>query len=626
MHLNIHEKYQLLVAIIKTATEAAKHDDKLELTRLEELKKLIDITLVTNELKAINLNSKVKGSSEESLKTIYAQVKKELIALFSKSNTKFDFEKLFKPSEKTFKKIKEHKGTEFSFADIVVHVQTQLMEALNFPSTYDASSSALKTKASKEVQHSRRRSNTESSIPQIAALSSLLKEEKPNSTSSAQLRGEYSQQRSRNLSFYKVPSLNSAAASSSNAKLSPRAPQVLAEDSLETYFEELFDSNREKAAQFVIALATREYSWGIPALNAASNKYHLDITKTLFENLSEPELIFVFAELFKLEHQQSWCRGNQLIYTLLQHYLAHPSFNEYKKLIWDTVFTLKQPLDKINIKQRASLMFKPESFSAEQGDIEVLQKAFASVVKQILNPQNFPPLMQEIIKCAYRDLVNRNDITGNHDSLMRTLMVFIVLRFINPIILTEAKQHLTLENLNSIGVFNLKSEGEDRCNEKLINLQTWYVHTLISAIQAITAPLIQTNGKEPAPGSSWVEQQLDKQSLASAMFNSVSHDESFRMELYGAIEENLQLPQISSVTPTHNDSKIAPLDASVAIQQLSELLMTEEFSGLQRRRNGNVITPRKEGKASVFSIFATEPTSPRDDSSTPISSPRQSNV
>ncbi|MDR3504520.1 MAG: hypothetical protein P4L79_18280 [Legionella sp.] len=627
MHLNIHEKYQLLVAIIKTATDAAKQNDKPELKRLEELKKLVDVTLVTNELKAVNPNIKAKSSSEESLKTTYAQVKKELVALLSKLDSKVDFEKLFKPSEKTYKQIKESKGVEFSFADVVAHVQQKLMDVLNLQINYEASSSSsseLKAKAPKETQHGRRRSNTESSIPQISALSSSPKEEKPNSSSSAQLRGEYEQQRSRNLSFYKVPSLNTAVASSSNAK-SPRAQQVLTENNLEIYFDELFDSDREKASQFVIALATREYSWGIPALNAASNKNHLDITKTLFENLDETQLIFVFTELLKLEHQQSWCRGNQLIYTLLQHYLAHPNFNDYKKSIWNTVFTLKQPLDKINIKQRSSLLFRPESFAAKQGDIDTLQKAFASVVKQILNPQNFPPLMREIIKCAYHDLVNRNDM-GSHDSMMRTLMVFIVLRFINPIILIEAKHHLTLENLNAIGVINLQSEDKDLCNEKLINLQTWYVHTLASAIQAITAPLMQTNGKKATQGSSWIEQQLDKQSLASAMFNIVAHDESFRMELYGAIEESLQLQQISSITPTHNDNKIAPLDSSAAIQQLSELLMTEEFSGLQHRRNGNVITPRKEGKASIFSVFATEPTSPRGDSSTELNSPRQPNV
>lgn len=625
MHLNIHEKYQLLVVILKTATDAAKQNDKLDLKRLEELKKLVDTALVTNELKAINLNGKAKSPSDELLKTTYDQVKKELLTLLGKSSSKIDFEKLFKPSEKTYKQIKESKGVEFSFTDVVAHVQQKLMELFNLQPNYEASSSSsseLKTKTPKETQHGRRRSNTESSIPQISALSPLPKEEKPSSSSGAQLRSEYGQQRPRNLSFYKVPSLNTNVASSSNAK-SPRTPQVLTEDTLETYFDELFDSDKEKAAQFVIALATREYSWGIPALNAASNKNHLDITKTLFENLDEPKLIFVFTELLKLEHQQSWCRGNQLIYTLLQHYLAHPSFNDYKKSIWDIVFTLKQPFDKINIKQRSSLLFKPESFSAEQGDIEALQKAFASVIKEILNPKNFPPLMQEIIKCAYHDLASRNDITDSHDSLMRTLMVFIVLRFINPSILMEAKHHLTLENLNTIGVFNLQAEGKDLCNEKLINLQTWYVHTLVPAIQAITAPLAQSNGKKPTQGTSWIEQQLDQQSLASAMFNSVAHDESFRKQLYGAIEESLQLQQISSITPSHNDNKIAPLDASVAIQQLSELLMTEEFSGLQCRRNGNVITPRKEGKASIFSLFATDPTAPKDGSGTPINPPPQ---
>lgn len=621
MHLNIHEKYQLLVAIIKTATDAAKQNDKLELKRLETLKKLVDVAQITSEL-----NSKSKSSSEESLKTTYTQVKKELITLLSKLNSKVDFEKLFKPSEKTFKQIKESKGIQFSFADIVAYVQKQLIDALNVQNNYEASSSSsseLKTKTPKKAQHGRQRSFTESSIPQIPVLDISPKEKKPGSSNSAQLREEYAQQRPRNISFYKVPSLNISVASSSNAKqspLSPRPSQI--EDNLETYFDDLFACDREKASQFVIALATREYSWGIRALNAASDKRHLDITKTLFENLSESELMHVFVELFKLEYKSTWCRGNQLIYTLLQHYFAQPSMNDFKKFIWNTVFTLNQLFAKINLHPSLDDKFKPASFSAEQKDIEALQQSFTSVLTQLLDPQNFPPLMQEIIKRGYHDLVNRNDITNN-DSVIRSLISFIALRFINAIIQIEAREYLTLDNLNALGIINLQTDEKEFFDGKLLNLQIWYIHVFSSALQGIAAPLVSV--EQSKQQASRVEQKLEQQSLASALFNSVVHNEDFRMSLYAAVKDGLQLQLLEGITPTHNDNKIVSLNYSATIKQLSELLMTEEFSGLTFRKDGAVTSPRKEEKTSIFSLFTTEPTSPKDSSSTPIHSSKPFN-
>lgn len=495
------------------------------------------------------------------------------------------------------------------------------MDALNLQHNYETSSSELKTKAPKESLHGRRRSNTESSIPQLSTLNSSLIEEKPSSSSSTQLRGEYGQKRSRNLSFYKVPLLNTTA-SSSNAKQSPRSARP---DNLETYFDDLFACDSEKASQFVIALTTRGYSWGIPVLNAASSKDHVDIAKTLFENLSPKKLISVFAEVFKLDTQEKWCRGNQLIYTLLQQYIAQPSLKDYKKSVWDAVFMLRQPIDKISIKQRDSIQFTAKSFSAEQQDINALQQAFAFTVKQILAPQNIPPLMQEIIKCAYHDLVNRSDIKRDYGTLMRTLMTPFVLRFISPIIIMEAEQNLTLDNLNTLGVINLQTEDKGLCEQKLTTLKTWY-KTIITAIQALNSPLKNTNEKQSKPNGTWIDQQLGQQSLATEMFDTVTQDELFRIELYEAIEKGLQLEPISSVTPTYDDSQIPSLKPAI-IELLSELLMTEEFSGLTFRKDGAVTSPRKEGKASVFSVFAVGPTTPTaNDLDASLNSPRSSNA
>ncbi|MFJ1269468.1 hypothetical protein ACD661_12950 [Legionella lytica] len=596
MHLNIHEKYQLLVAVLKTAIDAAKQNDKPELKRLEELKKTMEQALVTSELKGLNAHSKTKNTAEDSLKTTYQLAKKELNALLGKLNSKIDVEKLLKPSEKTYKKIKEGKRTAFSFADIVAHVQKQLMDALNLQLNDEVSSD----------------------------LESSSQEEKPSSSGSAQLRAKYEQQRPRKFSFYKnVPALNIAVASSSKTKpslLSPHSPRPLQEDNLTTYFDDFFACDSEKTSQFVIALATQGYSWGIQALNAASDKEHHDIAKTLFENLSEPELVHVFAEVFKLDPYEKWCRGNQLIYTLLQQYMAQPSLKEYRKLVWDTVFMLRPAIDKISIKQRDSIQFTAKNFSAAQQDINALQHAFTSAVKQILAPENIPPLMQEIIKCAYYDLLSRSEVKRDYGTLMRTLMTPFVLRFICPLILAEAEKNLTLDNLNTLGAINLQTENNTLCEEKLIALKTWY-KTISTAIQALNSPLKNTNEKQSKPQAIWIDQQLEEQSLATAMFEAVTQDEALRIELYTAIEKGLQLKPISSITPTYDDSKIPSFNRPDVIEKLSELFLTEKFSGVIVRKDGAVLSPRKEDKISIFSIFKPEP-SPRNDSEAPINSPR----
>lgn len=607
------QKYQLLASILDSAIDAASQPEKngssQDLKALRSSEALAKLEQMATELEDSLHANKSQTDLKKAFKSAYKKIKNELsillVSLFKGQMTSKKLAQFLKPGEKECKQIKEDKGAEFSFDDLIASVRTKFTKSLETDTSRAETSASPLIKASKARVHTRQRSHTEGNISSSAPLffkttateqssgnnPAPTTEKKPGPSD---LRMAY-QKQPRKLSFYHSSSLSSPQ--------SPRSPRMFSKDNLEAYFDNLFACDPEAATRFVIALAKQDDPWGIQVLNAASGKQHLHITDALFAQLKEQELMRVFTELFKLENQQSWCRSNQLMYTLLQKYLASSDFQDYKHSIWQAVFSLQKPMARVRIKQRASMAFKPESYTAEQKDIEALQTAFKTLLTQILAPQKFPSPMKKIIQCAYHDLVMRTDIKHEHDTQIRTIMVFIILRFINPTILEEASRHLTLEKLDALGIINLQQDDESLCAQKLQTLKTWFMNTLIPAIQSLTAPLAVSGNKEPIANTTLTEHQLDDQTLASALFNGITQDESVRASLYGVIQSDLQLPPADSVTPNHNDAQIPKLDPSKALKQLDELLQAEEFSGLKFRQDGIVTTPRGDTKPSVKSIF-----------------------
>jgi hypothetical protein len=135
--------------------------------------------------------------------------------------------------------------------------------------------------------------------------------------------------------------------------LIPKIPQD--DDSFELYFNHLFACDSGITTQFVLSLVRpkdkMKFSWGIRVLNEASGKSNQQIATVLLDHLSDPELLAVFAELFRMEATDSWCRGNKLISLLIQHYLGQEDRKEYKKMVWGAVFALSDSLSKIDRNQ-----------------------------------------------------------------------------------------------------------------------------------------------------------------------------------------------------------------------------------------------------------------------------------
>lgn len=598
MHFSASHQYQLLTAMIDRTIQLAKKNNlETAINLLESLKKSTEMLHLAELATELSPSSKTKGSLEKVFKKTYKEIQKtlseQLTTILGVSIEAKKLAKALKPSEKEWKQL--NNGTAIDVPLLDAYVDKKLLPLLAASSKIATSSCALPPNYPGSQAFSTESSQPESktqgtvAIPQI-----LLPLPKSTTSSSSELRADY--KRSRGLSFHPQIPLDAQLAT----KLSPRSPRAFPtpaqENSVEAYFELLFTNDAEKAAQFVLALTQdkEKFTWGIQVLNAASDKSHREIAETLSNNLSEQDLLAVFAELFRLEKQQNWCRGNQLIFTLLQHYLTSEKALSFREFVWSTLFSLAQPLSKIKLKQRSSMLFKPESFAAEQQDIDELQHAFAAVLKQVLFPKNFPPLMQEIIRQAYFALMQRDDLHNEADIQMRTLMVFIVLRFINPIIFAEANCRLNTNNLSCTD------------NSSIDTLQIWYKHTLISAIQSLTAPYSEVENKEPVQESAHVEKLLDRETLHEAIFSQVTQNQALRTTLFGMVKTELKLDELSVLNPSHNDTHIPRLDEADAINTLSEMLKSEKFSGLSFKPNGSV-TPGRHGKPSIVSFFEPAP-------------------
>ena len=593
MSISVKDQNQLLITIIAKVIQIAKNNNLIaDLEVLEQFK----------ESPTIKLLAKLAAEKEppkKAFNSTYKEAKKALKVLLSSIfQVKYDnLKKLFKPSEKEWKQIIANKYS------IELYVRVELLSLL--PEQYK--------RARPVPSHTRKRSSSfdkqKQNSDDAKAESSSPSTPKPAST-----------RLNRMISFYNATSKSGASEpakttgtkttddirQSSKSSSKPKVP-LLALSSipkldLKTYFNDLFISDAEKATQFVISLVKikEQFAWAIQILDAASNKNNLHITTTLYNQLKEPELLAVFTQLFQLEKQQTWCRSNQLFFTSKQHYLATEHVQEFRETTWNRIFSLAKPLAKIKLKQSDPMAFQPDSYSAAPKDIDELRTQFSDVLKQIFSPQNFPPLMKEIIKRAYIALLHRNDIANEEDIHIRTIIGFIALRFINPIIIEEATRRLTSTKLNTM---------------EPATLQLWYKRILTSAIQSLTEPLNDhetTKGKQPHPAkmdkepvaeTANIEKRLNNEMLHEAIFSTVTQSKSFRASIYTMVKTALQLDEFIVEHPDHNDSKIPDLKEEEEINKLYDMLQPEKLSGLSFRADGSVTPGGKSGKQSVMNFF-----------------------
>lgn len=331
--------------------------------------------------------------------------------------------------------------------------------------------------------------------------------------------------------------------------------------SLTAYFNDLFSCDSEKATLFVLSLVrpknTKNYSWGVRVLNEACDKNNKQIAAVLMNHLSETELLKVYDELLREEKDDTWCRGNKLLFLLIQQFLASGESKEFKERIWSTLLTLSDSFCTIKVKQRESMALTPDSFKAEQSDIEALQSNFMKAINVILSPKQFPSFMQSVFNLCYSDLVRRDVDNTTEEEHLRKFIGFILLRFINPIIYEEA-QHLTDPNL-----------------------KMWLLKILPVAIQSLASPL-----------NSKVTSAEDNETLQDVIFEPITKSMKHRKEIYRMVAKELNLGSIVAMPHNTEIQETPPLDVLTCISQLNDMLQ-EQFSGLSFKSNG-IITPRKE--------------------------------
>ncbi|WP_298627445.1 hypothetical protein [uncultured Legionella sp.] len=356
--------------------------------------------------------------------------------------------------------------------------------------------------------------------------------------------------------------------STSKIPLLPISKIIHEDDSLELYFNHLFDCDPMIATEFVLSLARpkdkTKLSWGIRVLNEASGKFCQHIAVVLLNHLSEPELLMLVAQLYQLETGDSWCRGNKLLPLLIQHYLEHEDRKEYKKMVWEAVFALADSLRSIDLTQCESDTFTVELFKAEQTDIEAVQQHFLSALNTILSPKQFPAFIQGIAQLGYADLKRREELDSSEHVLLCKLIAFILIRVINPIISQEAQ--LLKESV----------------------LKQWYLGTIPAAIQSLTSPLVN-----------FVESSST--AVRDLIFGAITKDIQQRNKIYMMMAAELHVGSIVAL-PLDSESSLAR-DHENCKYVLNEMLKQEQFSGLHFKANGTVTPSRNTSKPPVLSFF-----------------------
>lgn len=392
--------------------------------------------------------------------------------------------------------------------------------------------------------------------------------------------------RKRGISFY-TPAPSSSEVP--RLRLPEQVTKDVSETSLVAYFTHLLNCDQEKTAEFVIALIEDlpQLAWGVQVLNAASNKKTSKIAEILMQRLHPQrleELANIFSELFKLEKKTEWCRGNQLFYTLKDCYFKTEEVTLFSANLWSTLFSLQALTTCIKVKNRESLAWLPVSFSAELEHIAILQNGFKEVLKKLISPDSFPPLMKQIIKEAYFALMNRSDFSSAEADT--AFMSFVLLRFINSLLLSEVSQQPS-------GSF-----------------QMWCTKIFIPALQSLVSPIVispVTNANTSASSSATLEEKIEKElgdeKLYEVLFGSIISDTQFRAELLTCIKSGLGLDQIVTSKPTYDDTQVPFLDEKQTIVQLNDLLV-RKYSGYHFKSNGNVTPGRNLTRPSARSVFS----------------------
>ncbi len=494
--------------------------------------------------------------------------------------------------------------------ELVTTTAIQMRVALTFTFAETAESSEQSeltfpiTEKSKPAKHHRHRSRTtsqhslfvvkpKSASPASSSMHaeeySLVSNESPkrNAYSSSRTMSFYSPERTPGSSSSSAPSSRKRSKSGSSKKTEVQALNgikvpLLAldkmnqdDDTLERYFNHLFACDAAITSQFVLSLLRpkdkAKFSWGVRVLNEASGKSNQQIAAVLMTQLSATELLMVFDELFQIETNDSWCRGNKLLSLLIQHYLANPDQEEYKKMIWDSVFSLSGFLKQIDLNMGEADTFSPEYFLSKQAEIKSIQDGFFTVLKSILSPACFPVFMYDLLRLGYKDLLRRDRLDISNDALLRQLIAFILIRFINPIIIQEAK--LLTDPV----------------------LKTWYLTIIPSAIQSLASPIVTSvRSSDCIP------------TVRDLIFDPVSKDVSQRQVIYQMFSSEFHLDSIPVVSLTGKSQ--TTWDNDQCKQELNDLLKQEQFSGLSFKPNGTVTPRRDTPKPLISTLF--EPVSP----------------
>ncbi|ASQ45127.1 hypothetical protein [Legionella clemsonensis] len=388
--------------------------------------------------------------------------------------------------------------------------------------------------------------------------------------------------RERTISFYRQPPLDKLhSGATSSTKIVTKKEQS---NTFESFFNDLLTSDREKATQFILSLVRakipKQYAWGVRALDLGADKNNSEIAKLLLEKLSHSEMLSLLKHLLSQESLSTWCRGNRLLYQLIQQFFEQKEGKDFRDLVWKELFSLNPFITKIKVMQRASIQGKPDNFDAGQTDIQALQSQFKEVLKNIialLLTEKFPPLMKEFLKLAYIDLASKST---DANEVRRSFMAFILLRFVNASIIHRAM--LIPEQYQKM----------------------WYQNILPGAIQSLCSSV-----------TSMREGESGKRDLQIEVFDPITKDLDYRKELYNLIFEDLE-----QNLPEKQELPIEPIP-EVSLTELNEMLKNPEFSGLHFKKTGLVVSPRREEpKVNVQTLFGSSKENRDENSAEPAKS------
>jgi hypothetical protein len=562
------QKYDLLITSLKaTITLAEENQD-------DDAKKIL------MALKQLAQDKLLKLLSEKSFKSAYKAVLKEvreqLCAFFNVEISEKKLSKLFKKGDKQWNKA--HKSAHINFQKFAEHVNTTFSQMF-MPTLMSQVIAELK------AQLPSRRSLVLSEGSQLSPEPEQRSPEKKKRVLSSSHNEDKNKENKGFTGLIKTLSGRSIKASMSSPQ--PINISIQDTDSLEVFFNKLFDGNEEYAEKSVISLIKEnahlkdqnELRWGLSILNIACNAKS---AQTLIHHLSQEELLIVFKQLWNAEETASfWRETNNLLSKLMSSYIESSLFKKYKTVLIGIAKSFVTLTSQITVQTEGSTIVK---FSASKETITSLHTLLRSTLSTMLAPKQFPPIMQEIFKIAYADLLSRSTSHSDQQNTpLQELLRAITLHILNPIMYAATT----------------------RGTEKVPTIwQTILMKTTQLAIGPNTTPhqeqlILENEGKR-------VEKTLGRDApFIQVFFGAIINDKEFKKELTDTWENELNTYTNTNTKSDLEHKRLPLLDVKETIEHLKIHL---ENNGLFTfKTDGHVVSPRK----TTPYFFASPPTSPK---------------